>query len=253
MSLNAPTVLLINQVLSDLITKSDMFTCFDITRILRARGCKVNHKELRKIVHGLAGADLPPFRGSGYVRNSKVLIKNYSCNAEVYAHHKDDALNYCPDKLNPSTQSKVAPVNPPVYATVMTVSGPSNVALKTPPKVVKTKSVTKSVVKHKVLDAKRRLTTRDSRGRVTIHNGFVSLLGLKHNSLAYVSKRAQGYPGLVVLPKASKTGHLTTYRVDKSGNVRISKKVLEESGLSKANNFKMRLADNKSSIILLEH
>lgn len=243
--MKAEIVLLLTQVVSERIDKNEMFTCFDITRILRHRGCMVDHEEVRKVIHGLHGTDLPPFRSSGYVRNGAVMLNGVGVRAEVYAPVKSDARFYDPNALNPSTPSVKAPaVSVPAKTTAPQVSPAKTTAPATAPK-----GLSKGT---KIADDKRRFVERDNRGRASVHNGFVQKLGLNPKSLAYVAKR-NGGDGLVVMPKPSKTGLLATYRVDKSGNVRISRNILKAGGLDGAKKIKLRLTDNTKAVILLKN
>lgn len=274
--MKAATTLLLTQVLSERIDANDLFTCYDVTRILRDRGCVVDHEDVRKLVHGLHGTDLPPFRSSGYVRNGAVMLNGIGVRAEVYGPATASPDNYDPEALNPSK-----PITPTVFKdgemVVGAVNGsgpyawgsdeirkawpfchkdpsywvaaPANVAkpAKTAAKPTKAKTVKTGT---KIAD-KRRMTAPDHRGRVAIHNGFMAKMGLDPGKLAYVSKR-KGGSGVVVLQKASKTGHLATYRVDKSGNIRISRNILKKAGLSSASKLKMRLRDDAKAVILVK-
>ena len=78
-------------------------------------------------------------------------------------------------------------------------------------------------------------------------------MGLKPGDMAYISVRARNHPGLVVLTKASKRGHLGTYKVDKSGNVRLSRDILKKGSLESVSQFKMRLTDDKRGVILVKN
>jgi hypothetical protein len=95
------------------------------------------------------------------------------------------------------------------------------------------------------------VTCADNRGRVTIHNGFVRDAGMNKGSVAYIAKRNGGHTGLVVMDRKPRTGLLGTYLVDKSGNVRITRKILQDAGLAGTASLKMRLTDNRRAVILL--
>jgi hypothetical protein len=252
MSFDTATVLLLSQVISERIDNQEMFTCFDITRILRDRGCTVRHQDVRETIHGLSGTDLPPFRNSGYTRNSMIPVAGYNAHAEVYAHNSDDAYSYDPDALDPGSSTPATPAAPPVTPAVPATQGTVSTGVTTGTPVATPKPKASGSKRRGKIDDKRRFTSRDSRGRVAIHNGFVKSLGLKPGDLAYVSVRARNHPGLVVLTKASRTGHLSTYKVDRSGNIRLSAKTLKRGRVDKTQQFKLRLTDDKRGIIVLQ-
>jgi len=70
----------------------------------------------------------------------------------------------------------------------------------------------------------------DNRGRACVPNSISRAAGFSAGQHVYISKRANGL-GVILLRVASKTGHLSTYTVDKHGNIRLSQDLLRRSGL----------------------
>lgn len=237
-------ILIVLSILETKTSAREMFTAYEITQDARKRGCKMPHSEMREMVHSLAAMKLGPFRvgcsGGSYKRNNAVTIKTSGLNftAEVYAPVGVNPKSYRPD-LKVSS----------LYQKAHAKSANKKSATK---KASKTRQATRQAAAEKAVDdAKRRFTAPDGRGRVAIHNGFLVKLGRRPGNLVYVSKR-KGGNGLVVLKSASKTGHLGTYKVDRSGNIRLSQKVLEAAGLSGTSKVKLRLSDDSRAIVVLK-
>jgi hypothetical protein len=92
---------------------------------------------------------------------------------------------------------------------------------------------------------------RDQRSRACVPNNLTKAVGIKPLDFVYIAKRAHGAQGLVILRKVAKTGHLSTYRVDKDGNIRLSDNLLSRGGLGRCVNVKFRTANSGDSIIVL--
>lgn len=90
----------------------------------------------------------------------------------------------------------------------------------------------------------------DGRGRACVPASLTSLCGFKPQDFVYVSVRAHNQPGLVLLKNPSQTGHLSTYTVDKDGNIRLSHFVLTQGNLGAAS--KVRFKADKQKIVVLQ-
>jgi hypothetical protein len=92
--------------------------------------------------------------------------------------------------------------------------------------------------------------TRDSRDRTCIWADTIKGLGLGPGDQVYISRRAYGQPGVVLLKTPSQTGHLSTYLVDKHCNVRLSPSLLRKAGLGGHDNVKFKAVDNKTIVVM---
>ncbi len=130
----------------------------------------------------------------------------------------------------------VADVHPSAnihQSTHMTPTGP----------VVKTHSVAKPTDMSQTIDT-------DGRGRACVPAALVAHCGFEPHDQVYVSVRAHKQPGLVLLKTPSQTGHLSTYTVDKDGNIRLSHFVLSQGNLGAATRVKFKA--DKSRIVVLQ-
>jgi bifunctional DNA-binding transcriptional regulator/antitoxin component of YhaV-PrlF toxin-antitoxin module len=101
--------------------------------------------------------------------------------------------------------------------------------------------------RHNVLRA---TVDRDGRNRACVPNNLTKSVGIKPLDFVYVAKRAHG-SGLVILRKVAKTGHLSTYRVDKDGNIRLSDSLLSKGNLGSSSSIKFRTSNTGDSIIVV--
>jgi hypothetical protein len=128
---------------------------------------------------------------------------------------------------------------------VATLVKPKAVLPKTPkvrkPKVAKAAKTKKSVA--------RIVVSRDNRNRACVPVDFSEEVGFKRLSQVFVSKRAGG-GGLMLLKKPTKSGHLSTYKTDRDGNIRLSNYILGMGGITSAS-VKFRVTDNKTGIVVL--
>ena len=96
----------------------------------------------------------------------------------------------------------------------------------------------------------RTTVARDNRQRACVPTSMAQTVGFKANSPVFVSRR-NGGTGLVLLKKASQTGHLSTYLVDSYGNIRLSQYILRTGGLANGP-VKFRIADDGHGILVLQ-
>lgn len=89
----------------------------------------------------------------------------------------------------------------------------------------------------------------DGRGRACVPKHLVTKLGFKPGDMVYVSVRAHKQPGLVLLPKPSQTGHLSTYVVDKDGNIRLSHYVLTQGNLGLYTTVKFKAYNDRIVVL----
>jgi bifunctional DNA-binding transcriptional regulator/antitoxin component of YhaV-PrlF toxin-antitoxin module len=91
----------------------------------------------------------------------------------------------------------------------------------------------------------------DGRGRACVPTSLAQRAGFNPGDFVYVSVRAHKQPGLVLLASPSKTGHLSTYIVDKDGNIRLSHFILSQGNLGL--NTSVRFSAKKNRIVVLAH
>jgi hypothetical protein len=115
------------------------------------------------------------------------------------------------------------------------------VATVTPPQVAKTIQ--------KKTEPARAVVKRDSRSRACVPVELSKKVGFGKNSQVFVSKRAGG-PGLMLLKKPTKSGHLSTYKTDRDGNIRLSQYILNKGGVT-TNQVKFRVTDSVHGIVVL--
>jgi len=232
-TMDIATTLLLNSTVSDLVTSKQSFTCWDVSRILTSKGCKISHKAVREWIHGTHGADLPPFRSTAYVRNHHVVLPIYGVATEVYTPPGVNPLSYNPDALDPNVTKPQSKVKTPKA---------SKIKLKTP-----------VGTKRKVIDSLRRTTTLNAKGRVTVNSNFLTSIGAAPSSDVYVARRTGKAPGLVLSTRPFNSGGITKYRTDCHNNVQLTASTLKKAGFSNTNTFKFRLTDDKRAIIVLEN
>jgi len=226
--MEADVVVEIFNKIDELIATHKMFTCYDITRLIRNDGNAVEHEDVRTIVHGLyatrAGfADV-------YMRYSAIpLVSHPGVAAEVYGPGNCKPYNYDPEALNPNRTITL----PLQTATVSSPLGP--VAIR------KTTQV-KSRPEYMTLSVGRR-------GRLNIPSRLTKAAHIKPRQTVYVARRANGQDGFVILQKAPKSGWCRPYVVDHHGNLRLSNTLLKKCGVGGAKTFTCRTTDNSLGIV----
>jgi len=180
------------------ICQGEMFTAYDITKVLRKNGW-AKHFTVRDEVHRMFMAgEMDP----DYKRTNGRVTSNDDY-AWIYHHYMDDADDY----INPS----VSPAN---------ALSPTNVTPTVTPTAV-SQTVGASYTK-----------TVDNRGRLLIEKRYVANLGLSPGDMADVC--LYGRSRLVVSKVVCAGTLLRVYIVDKDGAIRISSKVLSHIGSSTA-------------------
>lgn len=270
--MDSATIVKLVETLQTLSGQREMFTCWDVTRLLRADGFDVPHQEIREVIHGLDG--LGCFQDALYERNSMVRLRHYNVDAEVYAPLGADVSQYDPDKLKPrsttqqpqiswpniGTQRVPAPEpepaepepavtwpnvrQPRVQSTVFTPDGPEQrtevgpITFHTSREVASTQEPLRAVA------------NADARGRFCIPKALVEDIGLVPGQVVYVARRNHNQPGLVILRRPPQTGQIGTYTVDDHCNVRISRRSLLEASVN-SNSVRFRVTDNKQGIVAI--
>ena len=89
----------------------------------------------------------------------------------------------------------------------------------------------------------------DSRARACVPVELTRAVGFTPGRRVYISLRSGG-KGLMLMPKVTKTGHVSTYQVDKDGNLRLSCFVLLKGGLTSLR-IKFRTTNDGKSIVVV--
>lgn len=207
----------IEQVVQDKVQKGELFTAFDVTKAVRqqvGRGTNVPHHEVKSEVHNLfANGQM----GSDYTRTLGCLpLAGGVPQPWIYHRNTDNAANYG------SGIPQLAPVAAPTAAsTVIPVPAVTNDGTdpdstddgvnKTPDGVYRT----------------------DARDTLCVPKSLLTAVGLNPGDEAYVS--SDPLAGCVVVsksqPDTTVLTQLSTYTVDKYGNVRITQFALQNGGV----------------------
>ena len=185
------------------ISQGEMFTAYDITKVLRKTGW-AKHFAVRDEVHRIFMAG--EMDDADYKRTNGRVTSNDDY-AWIYHHYMDDADDYINPSVSPA--NTLSPTNVTPAGPVASVSVPASVAftLKTPASSVSGNFYYKAV---------------DSRGRLLIEKSYVAGLGLSPGDDAYVYTSL----GKLIIVNGSYTGTLLrVYLVDKDGAVRIGSKI----------------------------
>jgi hypothetical protein len=150
----------------------------------------------------------------------------------------------------PATTGAVAVAKPVAKPFIPPLaSGPKTASTVLQPVVVAQPKVgkPKAASRHNIL---RETVDRDARRRACCPQALTIAVGMSPLDFVQVAKRAHG-TGLVILRKVAKTGHLSTYRVDKDGNIRLSDNLLSKGGLGGHHSIKFRTSNSGDSIIVM--
>ena len=94
------------------------------------------------------------------------------------------------------------------------------------------------------------LAYRDNRGRACVPQVLTLAVGLAPGDPVHIARRAHGLDGVVLLKNAPATGLLSTYLVDKDGNVRLCRGLLDKAiGMSNTDVFKFSLSRDGRAIV----
>jgi hypothetical protein len=240
------------RIIDKWIQNDEQFTCFDVTRQLRADGYDVKHTETRDLVHGLYDSDLPPFRGSNYKRSTKTFttVLGVQDTAEVY-HEASDYDDYNPDALDPTV------VIAAVVKTSVDKSDSTQVLCKwcnvahphLQPKAMSPMDI--PVVPKKDTNVSNTATTSkyhvDSRGRICVRNELVKALDVKAGERVFLRKSPANNE--FILSSHGGGDVFGSLRVDKDQNIRISRYLQKKAGLN-ASQFSMWQSGNKVIVSL---
>jgi hypothetical protein len=192
------TLQLVEQVVLEKAQAGEMFTAYDVTKEVRKRvGRSVNvpHNEVKQEVHNFFANDQ---MGTDYTRTLG-NIPGLQSQPWVYHHTANDPANYGA----PSVVPQLPPVSPG--------SVPDDAVNQTPQGTYKV----------------------DARDTLCVPKSLLVAAGLNPGEEAYVS--ADALAGHVVVSKSPPDGtvltSLSTYTVDKYGNVRITQHTLANGGI----------------------
>lgn len=258
------------RVIADMIENSEMFTAFDITRLVKSKGHVVTHAELRPLIHDVmteignlvyykrhSAVEIKPgvraelYAPTGFTLFNPAYINKYDADKhKPCAHYTGPNANRWTTTTHDGNKPNVMPVpQKPISQSFDGTDGKTDSVVATKMQsTVKAKPKAKISSGSGVMRAKRSL---DSRGRLCVPNEFVRLIA-KHGENLFVSRRAHGLPGLVLKKTAPKTtSALSNYVVDKSDNVRLSRWLLGKGGCQSDTSFKLRTSDGGDAIIVV--
>lgn len=225
MKIEIPVVLELVKVLTEWMVAGRQFTCFDITRELRARKHNVDHQATREIVHSLHGLKIGPFahktNGSEYDRYTKSFMTSsgHSDTAEVYKRVIDTAP-YNPDQHLKHGSVAMRPDGGFTF-TISPVTSTTTVTTQAAPKVKKQKTY-----------------GTDGRGRVCVRADLLKRLGVDQTSVVFLYKKDGGI--LICRTPKPLLNYIGKLHIDKDSNVRISKGIQRRAGID-SDEFTMNL------------
>jgi len=220
-------------LLSAWVEDGRQFTCFDVTKELRNKGHSVQHESTRRTVHGLHGLELEPFSSSNYVRSTTNFTTSTGLfdTAEVY-HSKFDLGSYDPDQTDSLGDAPSVNQNP-FLSLAIHQQGPKfcspKAALVAPTVFVKHLNV-----------------GVDNRGRVCVRNDLTEAVGLKPGDMV----RVHAFVNKIMLEKETSSSSQVSdnrLKVDRDGNIRVSRYLQKSAGLHYST-FNMTASGDKIEI-----
>lgn len=201
----------IEQVVSEKVQRGDLFTAFDVTKAVRqivGRSTPVPHNEVKSEVHNLFANG---HMGSDYVRNlGNLPLAAGIPQPWIYHRNTDDPSTYGSGIPQLTPASVVVAVPAPPAASVDPDGQDDGV--------------------NKTADGTYKV---DARETLCVPKSLLTGCGLNPGDEAYVS--ADPLAGCVVVskspPDATVLSQLSTYTVDKYGNVRITQFALQKGGV----------------------
>jgi len=240
------TLSTIEEVVRSKVQSSEMFTAFDVTLAVQA-ALKANgsfdanehrHRHLKNDVHNIVESFVS---GGQYSRN----LQNVGAptNAFVYYPNGGDPATYVPIARNDGA----APVANDPYTITVPARAPIQPLQVAAAVAAQISPVPQTDNDGDGLDNVGR--TPDARGSIIVPSYLLRSVNFVFNDSAYV--RADGNTLVVSHVTPTDGSTYTTYTVDHSCNVRITKAVLEYAGLSNAASFDFeRVGD---TIVVKEH
>lgn len=223
-------------IIEGFIDNEQMFTCWDITKALKAKGFVVPHNQVRDFVHGLNANDSVIL--DAWTRNTHTFtLRAGSMTAEVYAPSWLNVNDYDPYKIRDGSTPTITPrlpLNPITGAiqprnTIIPSTTQKNTGSTITPGIPAVAKRTVQVTVKANLPAKR--TVRDARGRLCIPNNFIRKLGLKSGDMAYIHKTGLGISvNAATLPGQK---YIAALKVDKADNVRVTRNALEKASVNR--------------------
>lgn len=254
------TLLSLVKIIEDFVEAEQMFTCWDVTKRLTSQGFKVFHNQVRDFVHGLkvnGSAVLDAWDRNThtfYLRAASAGGTN-PMTAEVYAPSWLDLKDYDPYAVSDSSTPGIkpgltrSPVNRVIIPSTTQKDTGSTI---TPgiPAVVKSvqKRIAAQTVAAKVNKPANR-TSRDARGRLCIPNAMVRKMGLHTGDIAYIHKAVFGLTLRATTLPGQK--YLTSLKVDKDDNVRITRKALDKAGVSRSTSSMVVSIDSFGTSVII--
>lgn len=233
----------IMDILERFMSEGRQFTCFDVTRELKSLGQQPRHRDVRDFVHGMGAEEVGPFMTHDYQRSTKTFTTDMGITdtAEVY-HEVNDTSDYDPDQdkrgkvVDGSQQQNncmaCGKVHHGLTSGTFTAPTVSSVITSTSgPQVTNTTDGNR----HKV----------DNRGRICVRKNFVEALGVSPGERVYLQRTQDG--DIVVSRSVPQTNYIGNLKVDKDGNVRVTRHLQGKAGIT-ADEFAMELKNG--SVVL---
>jgi len=189
----------VKQIVSDLTAESKTFTAFDVTKILRnEKGLDARHYEVRQVLNGIWSDNGMPWNYTRVLHSFQV--DGQDVQARLYMDNSNFPDSYDPNALGMnSTPDLVADPDP--------ATDPSDPDPSADP-----------------------FLTTDKRGRLCIPNKVTKEIGLDPGDIVSLFTLVN-HPGVAVLSEDF-CHNSRQFKVDKSGNVRISHRTLQRLGLA---------------------
>ena len=240
-------------IIEDMVIENEqMFTCWDVTKALKAKGFVVPHNQVRDFVHGLNTQGSVIF--DAWTRNTHTFnLRSGSMTAEVYAPSWLNLSDYDPYAVSDGSTPATTPgvVRNPISGAIQPRNTivPSTTQRNTGSTVAPV--VAKSVQKRVAIQtaAKGNRTSRDARGRLCVPNAMVRKLGLSAGDIAYI--HAAGFGLTVKASNLPGQKYLTSLKVDKDDNVRITRKALDKAGVARSEaSLVVSIDTNGTSVVI---